>query len=290
MSRHTGQRLTIVEATESAAGRRAAAEKPEPDKSSSTKRTRSAVAVKSIKKNTTARRNSSDSESKARTAARRMRSRVTAQTMAEVQPAEVEMTAAPILPIEMDILVTETESTLSQPNLPAEEAPATLEPSLAEIGVSGVEGVVADDVQPEVESQEHEIARTDFEVIAALELTDATDAITPSETPAQNLLPPAEPQTPRRGLAFQWSAFLQVLCKAWSWLHQRVKTQQSKKRLRVCESVSLGEKRFIAVVQVDGEQFLVGGSSNSVSTLAHLEQPREFSDVFRRYEHSGMQA
>jgi hypothetical protein len=32
---------------------------------------------------------------------------------------------------------------------------------------------------------------------------------------------------------------------------------------------------------VDGEQFLVGGSSNSVSTLAHLEPRPEFSDVFR---------
>ena len=290
MSRHTGQRLTIVEATESAAGSRAAAEKSKLAKSSSTKRTRSAAAVKSIKKTATARKNSSASGSKARTVARRMRSGVAARTMPEVQPAGVGMAAAPILPIEMDILVTETEPTLSQPDFAAEEAPVVLEPSFVEIGASGMEGVAADDVQPEMESPEHEMTTTDFEVIAAPELTDAAGAITPSETPVQDLLPPPEPQTIRRSLAFQWNAFLQVLCKGWNWLQQRVKTQQSKKRLRVCESVSLGEKRFIAVVQVDGEQFLVGGSSSSVSTLAHLEQPREFSDVFRRYEHSGMQA
>jgi len=50
----------------------------------------------------------------------------------------------------------------------------------------------------------------------------------------------------------------------------------------VCESVSLGEKRFVAVIQVDGQQFLVGGSSSSVPTLAHLEPVREFSDVFQQ--------
>jgi hypothetical protein len=88
----------------------------------------------------------------------------------------------------------------------------------------------------------------------------------------------------------QRSSFFQVLVRGWSWLQHRLRTQQARKRLRVCESVSLGEKRFIAVVQVDGEQFLVGGSSTSVSTLAHLEQPREFSEVFRRFGQTGMQA
>ena len=290
MSRSTGQRLTIVEATESAACRRKAAEKSKLAKSSSTKRTRSAVAVKSIKKAMTARKNSSDPGSKAKTVARRMRSRVAARTMAGVRSAGTEMAAAPILPIEMDLLVTEIEPTVSQPDSPAEEAPLALELSCTDVEATTAEGVVADDVQPEVESPAHQITTPTFEVIAAPELTDAADAITPSETPAQDPLPPNEPQTIRRSLAFQWSVFLQLLCKGWNWLQQRLKTQQSKKRLRVCESVSLGEKRFIAVVQVDGEQFLVGGSSSSVSTLAHLEQPREFSDVFRRYEHSGMQA
>jgi hypothetical protein len=73
------------------------------------------------------------------------------------------------------------------------------------------------------------------------------------------------------------------LTQAWNWTQQKLKSTREKKRLRVCESVSLGEKRFVAVIQVDGEQFLVGGSASSVSTLAHLERPREFSDVFRRH-------
>ncbi len=72
-----------------------------------------------------------------------------------------------------------------------------------------------------------------------------------------------------------------ALTLGWNWLRERLKSQQSKKRLHVCESVSLGEKRFVAVIQVDGEQFLVGGSSSSISTLAHLGRPQEFPEVFR---------
>ena len=78
-----------------------------------------------------------------------------------------------------------------------------------------------------------------------------------------------------------WEPLLHALLQAWSWIQRKVTSQRTKKRLRVCESVSLGEKRFIAVIQVDGEQFLVGGSSSSVSTLARLERPQEFADVYR---------
>jgi Flagellar biosynthesis protein, FliO len=74
-----------------------------------------------------------------------------------------------------------------------------------------------------------------------------------------------------------------LLTQGWNWTQQRLKSPRGKKRLRVCESVSLGEKRFVAVIQVDGEQFLVGGSASSVSTLAHLERSREFSEVFERH-------
>ena len=40
--------------------------------------------------------------------------------------------------------------------------------------------------------------------------------------------------------------------------------------MKVCESVSLGDKRFMAIVRVDGQQYLVGGATNAVSLLAHL--------------------
>ncbi len=77
----------------------------------------------------------------------------------------------------------------------------------------------------------------------------------------------------------------------WRRFRQGVRPRQYKKRLRVCETVSLGEKRFVAVIQVDGERFLVGGSSSSISTLAHLDKPREFSEVFgNRYQQEFSQA
>jgi flagellar biogenesis protein FliO len=75
------------------------------------------------------------------------------------------------------------------------------------------------------------------------------------------------------------------LMKAWSafkWIMQHVKVQQARKNLRVCESVSLGEKRFVAVVQVDEERFLIGGSSDSVSLLSRLQEAKTFAAVLGR--------
>jgi Flagellar biosynthesis protein, FliO len=68
---------------------------------------------------------------------------------------------------------------------------------------------------------------------------------------------------------------------AWRLTRRLVRTHQAKKRLRVCETLSLGDKRFIAVVQVDGEQFLLGGAPNALSILAHLKGERTFPDILR---------
>jgi flagellar biogenesis protein FliO len=53
------------------------------------------------------------------------------------------------------------------------------------------------------------------------------------------------------------------------------------RRLRVCETLSLGEKRFVAVLRVDDREYLIGGSSASVSLLAALsseQRPAELID------------
>jgi flagellar biogenesis protein FliO len=76
-----------------------------------------------------------------------------------------------------------------------------------------------------------------------------------------------------------------VLFRAWTtlkWIMQRVKVQQARKNLRVCESVSLGEKRFVAVVQIDSERFLIGGSSSSVSLLTRLQETTTFAAALER--------
>jgi flagellar biogenesis protein FliO len=67
-------------------------------------------------------------------------------------------------------------------------------------------------------------------------------------------------------LARFWSAF--------QWILQRVSVKQARKNLKVCENVSLGEKRFVAVIQVDDERFLIGGSSSSVSLLTRLQESK----------------
>lgn len=41
-------------------------------------------------------------------------------------------------------------------------------------------------------------------------------------------------------------------------------------RLRLCESLPLGERRFVAVVEFDAERFLVGGTPSSMVLLSRL--------------------
>jgi flagellar biogenesis protein FliO len=76
-----------------------------------------------------------------------------------------------------------------------------------------------------------------------------------------------------------------LLIKTWStlkWITHRVKVRQAHKSLRVCENVSLGEKRFVAVVQVNDERFLIGGSAGSVSLLSRLQEAKTFAAALDR--------
>lgn len=82
-----------------------------------------------------------------------------------------------------------------------------------------------------------------------------------------------------------------VLLQVWKWLtrHSRgVLTHRVSRRLKVAETVSLGEKRFVSILQVDGEQFLVGGSPSNIVLLAKLDAKQEtpgagsFESVFSR--------
>ena len=81
----------------------------------------------------------------------------------------------------------------------------------------------------------------------------------------------------------EWSQTL--LTRTWSvlkWIVQHVRVQQARKNLKVCENVSLGEKRFVAVIQVDEERFLIGGSSSSVSLLTRLPEAKTFAGELGR--------
>lgn len=69
------------------------------------------------------------------------------------------------------------------------------------------------------------------------------------------------------------------LHEVWSWLQLRQKTRMANKSLRVEENVSLGLKRFVAVVKVGDQRFLLGGGGNDVSLLASLAPDQHFQDV-----------
>jgi len=46
--------------------------------------------------------------------------------------------------------------------------------------------------------------------------------------------------------------------------------RRSPKRLRLCESLPLGERRFVAVVEFEAERFLIGGTPTSMVLLSRL--------------------
>jgi flagellar biogenesis protein FliO len=53
---------------------------------------------------------------------------------------------------------------------------------------------------------------------------------------------------------------------------QRVLKSRQSRRLRVRESLSLGDHRFLAVIEFDRQEFLVGGSGSSLSLLARVQE------------------
>jgi flagellar biogenesis protein FliO len=46
--------------------------------------------------------------------------------------------------------------------------------------------------------------------------------------------------------------------------------RRAPKRLRLCESLPLGERRFVAVVEFEAARFLVGGTAASLVLLSRL--------------------
>ena len=51
------------------------------------------------------------------------------------------------------------------------------------------------------------------------------------------------------------------------------------RRLRLCETLSLGSRGYLAVVRYREQQFLVGGTNTSISLLAQLSAPAPFDEV-----------
>ena len=80
----------------------------------------------------------------------------------------------------------------------------------------------------------------------------------------------------RAGSGSLWAAvgrIFAVVTEHAAGVHKNLKRRRSARRLRLSETLSLGEKRFLAVVQFQHQEFLVGGTGNSVALLARLDAP-----------------
>jgi hypothetical protein len=68
------------------------------------------------------------------------------------------------------------------------------------------------------------------------------------------------------------------VASAWTWLRKNY-VSSATRRMRVAETVSLGEKRFVAILRVDGCEFLIGGGTSGISLLAQMEKPLHSSSA-----------
>jgi flagellar biogenesis protein FliO len=62
------------------------------------------------------------------------------------------------------------------------------------------------------------------------------------------------------------------LSTLWQKLRRRLRQRRKPQSLRVYDVTSLGDKRFVAVVQYGRKRFLVGGGAGSVSLLSKLDR------------------
>ena len=70
-----------------------------------------------------------------------------------------------------------------------------------------------------------------------------------------------------------WSAAGSMFTVLATHLRKSLDRRGSARRLRLSETLSLGEKRFLAVVQFQQQEFLVGGTGSSIALLAKLSGP-----------------
>jgi flagellar biogenesis protein FliO len=82
-----------------------------------------------------------------------------------------------------------------------------------------------------------------------------------------------------RVISCAWKNAIAQILHSWKCLRAQQIARSSSKRLQVAATASLGEKRFVAVIQVDGREFLVGGGATNVSLLAQLGAKKSFDGV-----------
>lgn len=84
-----------------------------------------------------------------------------------------------------------------------------------------------------------------------------------------------------------WSAVSSMFTGLVAGARKNLNRRRSARRLRLSETLSLGEKRFLAVVQFQQQEFLVGGTGNSIALLAKLNGP-EAPDSLNNAQQAGV--
>lgn len=51
------------------------------------------------------------------------------------------------------------------------------------------------------------------------------------------------------------------------------------KQLHLCETLALGERRFLSVVQFEQQKFLIGTAGNSIALLTQLGDPPPIAEI-----------
>ncbi len=83
------------------------------------------------------------------------------------------------------------------------------------------------------------------------------------------LLPPKRGRgRPRKTSLPAWQRAANAV---WRWILSR--QNRTSRQLRLGETVSLGDKRFVAVLEYEDRKLLIGGSANSVVLLTDLQAP-----------------
>ena len=78
-----------------------------------------------------------------------------------------------------------------------------------------------------------------------------------------------------------------LLSRGWAWLKKN--KLAATKQMRVAETISLGEKRFVSVIHVDGQKFLIGGGAQGVTLLTQLSASQTTADALQTIANAGEQ-
>ncbi len=89
---------------------------------------------------------------------------------------------------------------------------------------------------------------------------------------AARQLPPPETLAALTGANVRRVPQFGILGRIFSWCRDRVGAAATN-QLRLTETVSLGEKRFVAIIHVEGRKFLIGGGTGGVNLLTQLDEP-----------------